>query len=160
MPLLVRGSSKPAKNPIWYRERTFMPQRKHEQLTSHDYPHATTARLRYIFARFTVLNTSQTPCDFRMTIYGYAVNPSVSYCGQHHGVDVTVPDGGLLVIDSTGENAHEPRQCRYHDCKYYNATDAFKYRVRGIESLGSYIFQRRSRSICITSLGSNRGVLT
>ena len=133
-----------AKNPIWYRERTisFMPQSaSNEQLTGHDYPHdyphdyGTSAR----GSQFE--NTSQTPCDFRLTVYGYAVNPSIYIAGNTYGVDTTVPDGGLLVIDSTKKRSMNRDSVVIKD-KYGNATDAFKYRVRGIEGSGSYIFQR------------------
>lgn len=40
------------------------------------------------------------PCDFVLRVYGPATNPYVIVGDNRYEVDVTVPDGGLLVIDS------------------------------------------------------------
>lgn len=81
------------------------------------------------------------PCDFRLTVYGYAAKPSVYIAGNRYGVDVTVPSGGLLVIDSTKKASMQGDSVVLRD-KYGNAQDVFPKRVKGAEGSGSYIFER------------------
>lgn len=81
------------------------------------------------------------PCDFRLTVYGYAAKPSVYIAGNRYGVDVTVPSGGLLVIDSAKKRSMKGDSVVLYD-KYGNAQDVFPKRVKGAEGSGSYIFER------------------
>lgn len=81
------------------------------------------------------------PCDFRLTVYGYAAKPSVYIAGNRYGVDVTVPSGGLLVVDSAKKRSMKGDSVVLYD-KYGNAQDVFSKRVKGAEGSGSYVFER------------------
>lgn len=84
------------------------------------------------------------PCDFRLTVYGYAAKPNVIIGGNRYGVDVVVPEGGILVVDSTRKKSMKGDSVVLYD-KYGNGQDVFPKRVKGAEGSGSYIFERIAR---------------
>lgn len=135
-----------APDPIWRREirLEFMPSSgtlsdiggiDHEYDFPHDY--GSTARGSKLEV------ASIAPCDFRLTIYGHAAKPSIYIGGNRYGVDVTVPAGGLLIIDSTKKRSMKGDSVVLYD-KFGNSQDVFSKRVRGAENSGSYIYQRIS----------------
>jgi len=81
------------------------------------------------------------PCDLRITWYGRAANPSVWIGGNLYRVGVTVPDGGLLTVDTTRRKSMAGDAVVLRD-RYGVETDAYRYRERGSEGSGSYIFER------------------
>ena len=132
---------------VWRRETVteFMPWSAstivNDQLDySYDYPHdyGMTASLGG-----TIDVPGTEPCDFRITVYGYAASPYVRIGGNVYQVNVTVPDGGLLTIDSTRRKSMAGDAVVVRDM-YGNATNAFPKRLRGYEGSGTYIFQRVS----------------
>ena len=54
---------------------------------------------------------------------------------------MTVPEGGLLVIDSTKKRSMKGDSVVLSD-RFGNAQDVFSKRVRGAEGGGSYIYER------------------
>ena len=91
-----------ADDPVWTRETTAQFLRQSPDPSSsggldypHDYPHDYAAP----HVSSTIDNPYALPCACRITVYGPAVNPYVIIAGNRYQVDVTVPDGGLLVID-------------------------------------------------------------
>ena len=86
--------------PWWTRSIVYQFFAVSEQGTALDYPHD------YPFdyggqgqAGFVSSDTPY-PCDFVLRVYGPATNPYVVIGGNRYEVDVTVPAGGLLVVDS------------------------------------------------------------
>ena len=129
----------------WCREvtRSFLPssgsQISNEQLDySHDYPHDYGAR-QSVGTKVEVPGIE--PCDFRITVYGYALAPYVRVNSNVYQVNVTVPEGGLLVIDSTRKSSMAGDAIVLSDM-YGNSQNAFDKRLRGSEGSGSYVFQR------------------
>ncbi len=53
------------------------------------------------------VNDSDGACDFIMTIWGPAVNPSVSINGHIYQIDATIPAGSYVVIDSRYQTVTE-----------------------------------------------------
>lgn len=103
----------------------------------HDYPHDFGGK-----SMGTTLNVGTvSPCDFKITVFGYAAKPSIFIGGNRYGVDVVVPDGGLLVIDSTKKKSMNGDSVVLLD-KYGTPQDVFSKRVKGAEGGGSYIFER------------------
>lgn len=135
-----------APDPVWRREThyEFMPASGSGSDIGgydyeHDYPHDYGA-----LAQSASLDVAAiAPCDFRLTVYGYATKPSIYLAGNRYGVDVTVPSGGLLVIDSTKKRSMKGDSVVLYD-KFGNAQDVFSKRVRGAEGSGSYIYERIS----------------
>lgn len=133
-----------APDPVWRRETRF--EFKPSSGTAsdiggfdypHDYPHDYGSASRG--SKLHVASVA--PCDFRLTIYGYAAKPSIYIGGNRYGVDVTVPAGGLLVIDSTKKRSMKGDSVVLSD-RYGNSQDVFAKRVRGAEGSGSYIYER------------------
>ena len=86
--------------PWWFRAVEHQFFAVFEQGTALDYPHD----YEYDYggqgqAGFVTVD-SPYESDFILRIYGPATNPYVVIGGNRYEVDVTVPDGGLLVIDS------------------------------------------------------------
>lgn len=74
---------------------------------------------------------------FGMTIYGYAVNPSISIAGNIHQFNITVPAGGYLLVDA------RPDPSVTLVTAEGLRTEAFSSAVRGDgEGCGRYAFQR------------------
>lgn len=73
--------------------------------------------------------------DFVMRIYGPCTNPYVQIGGNSYRVDVRVPSGGYLEVDSAAGTVEVVS-------KYGERTNAYDNRQRGAEGSGSYIFQR------------------
>lgn len=75
-----------------------------------------------------------------MVIYGYAVSPQVTIAGNVHQFNVTVPEGGYLLVDS------RPDPTVTLVTADGLRTDAFGCAVRGTgEGCGTYAFQRIPR---------------
>lgn len=134
-----------APDPVWTREHTtsFLPQSGaasstggHDLPLDYPYDYGNSARA----SRLAV--DALTPCDVRISFYGRALSPSVYIGGNRYGVDgVTVPDGGMLVIDPTRRDLMDGTAVCLYD-RYGTATDVFAKRVRGTKGSGSYIFER------------------
>lgn len=103
----------------------------------HDYPHDYGAKA----TGETLAIDTVGECDLRIVIYGPAVSPYVRIGGNVYQVDVTVPDGGLLTIDSARKASMAGDAVVLRD-RFGNATDVFNKRRRGYEGSGNYIFQR------------------
>ena len=81
-------------------------------------------------------------CPWRMTIYGPATHPAVTIGGNRYEVDVVVPDGGYLVVDS--------REWSVEVVDMFGArVDAFDKRGRGTRGSGAYMWEpiRPGRSL-------------
>lgn len=131
-------------SPLWRRETSydFIPQQGTEQEISdidypHDYPHDYGSSGRA--DTFTV--DAHTPCDFRITVFGYAIKPTIHIDDNTYGVNVTVQDRGLLVIDSTKKASMAHDSVVLKDA-YGNCQDVFSSRIRGAKGSGSYIFEQ------------------
>lgn len=91
-----------ADEPVWVRERTVsVPRDSGQRIGSGlDFPIA----YPYDYSRedraSRIESPFPSPCRFRMTVYGPAENPYVIIAGNRHQVNASVPDGGLLIIDS------------------------------------------------------------
>jgi hypothetical protein len=82
-----------------------------------------------------ITNPGLTPMPWRMTIFGPALNPHVSIAGNNHQVNVMVPDGGYLTIDSVARTIEvtDPDGGR---------TNAFGLALRGSgRGGGEYVFE-------------------
>lgn len=73
--------------------------------------------------------------QFLMRIYGPCTNPYIQIAGNSYRVNVKVPTGGFLEIDSTMGTVEVVSM-------YGERTNAYNERQRGAEGSGSYIFQR------------------
>lgn len=80
-------------------------------------------------------STQQGGSDFVMRIYGPCTNPYVQIAGNSYRVNVKVPAGGFLEIDSMAGTVQVVSV-------YGERTNAYKDRQRGAEGSGSYIFQK------------------
>ena len=75
------------------------------------------------------------PADFLLRVYGPAVNPYVLIAGNRYEVDVSVPDGGLLEIDSSaGTVTLKTAQG--------TASNAFGATPDAAPGSGEYVFER------------------
>lgn len=99
----------------------------------YDYPHD------YIRPRSSkvINNDSIYPCDFMLRIYGPATNPSVTIANNTHQVEVTVPSGAFLEIDT--RKAH--RRIQLTD-EYGNVTNCYDKRNKSAVGSGKFIWQR------------------
>lgn len=79
-------------------------------------------------------NDAMAPCDFLIRIEGPATNPSVNIGGNLYQVNVSVPDGGRLEINS------REHTIELFD-KYGNVTNCFNDRLKGNVESGNYIWQ-------------------
>lgn len=90
-----------ADDPVWTRETTaqFLRQSTEASSGGLDYPFDYAFDYSGGTSTSVVTNPYALPCACRLTIYGPAVSPYVIIAGNRYQVDVTVPDGGLLIID-------------------------------------------------------------
>lgn len=86
--------------PWWVRERTYQFFPVAEVGSALDYPHDYPFDYGGIGQADFVTSGSPYASDFVLRVYGPATNPYVMVGGNRYEVDVTVPDGGLLVVDS------------------------------------------------------------
>lgn len=81
-----------------------------------------------------------TPCDLRLTIYGHAVSPYVRIGSNTYQVNVTVPSGAILTIDTTRKGSMLGDSVVLRG-RYGDEQDVFSKRLRGAEGSGSYIYE-------------------
>lgn len=81
-----------------------------------------------------------TPCDLRLTIYGHAVSPYVRIGSNTYQVNVTVPSGAILTIDTTRKGSMLGDSVVLRG-RYGDEQDVFSKRLRGSEGSGSYIYE-------------------
>lgn len=85
-----------------------------------------------------VRNESPVPSEFTIVVYGPATNPSVTIGGNRYQVDVSVPDGGYLVIDSLNMGTDSVRMVTQSG----DVSNEFHRAVRGSgQGSGEYIFE-------------------
>lgn len=83
----------------------------------------------------TVFNNGMFACDFLWRVYGPATNPYVRIGTNLHKVNVNVPDGARLEVDTT---EHTVRVIMVDG----TVEDAYAARARGGKGSGSYLFER------------------
>ncbi len=98
---------------------------------SYDYPHDYNSGSR---KTSTINNTSLLQCDVIIRIYGPAHSPSIDIDNNRYGVNVNVPEFGILEINS------EDKTVLLYDA-YGNASNVFGKRLVGGKGSGSYIFE-------------------
>lgn len=103
----------------------------------HDYPFDFMAPASGIK---TITVDSYGPCDFMMVVYGPCENPSVNIGGNVHKVNVTVPSGALLFIDSTEKR--QPGAEIFMRASDGTITNCFSSREKGQPGSGTYIFEQ------------------
>lgn len=81
-----------------------------------------------------VSNPSRTPSGFRLVVYGPAVDPYVIIGRNRYQVETSVPDGGILTVDSTAKT------CVVKDVGGTEA-NVFSRRIKGAPGSGSYAFE-------------------
>lgn len=81
-----------------------------------------------------------TPCDLRLRVYGHAVSPYVRIGGNTYQVNVTVPEGAILTVDTTRKGSMLGDSVTLRG-PYGDVTDVFSKRTRGAEGSGSYIYE-------------------
>lgn len=81
-----------------------------------------------------------TPCDLRLTIYGHAASPYVRIGSNTYQVNVTVPSGAILTIDTTRKGSMLGDSVVLRG-RYGDEQDVFSKRLRGAEGSGSYIYE-------------------
>lgn len=81
-----------------------------------------------------------TPCDLRLRVYGHAVSPYVRIGGNIYQVNVTVPEGAILTVDTTRKGSMQGDSVTLRGL-YGDVTDVFSKRLRGAEGSGSYIYE-------------------
>lgn len=92
-----------ADEPVWVRERTVdFPKDAGSAYSGGglDYPHGYPYDYKREDRASRAENPFPSPCRFRLTFYGPAENPYVTIAGNRYQVNASVPDGGLLVVDS------------------------------------------------------------
>lgn len=125
-----------ADDPVWTRERQWqwVPDRSPEaQAGSLDHPHDHPFDYSPNPAVREIELDAMGPCPWRIVVYGPAVDPYVVIGGNRYQVDVSVPDGGLLIADS------RDLSITVRDVDG-NETDAFDARIRGAEGSGEYMW--------------------
>jgi hypothetical protein len=130
-----------ADSPVWHRTTAYRFAVQTSVGTSglnfpHDFPHDLSAP---VIGNLTVVNPSLCPSDFLLIIYGPATNPAITISGTTYQVNVTVPSGSILFIDSANKGIKSASIfMRTRDGSIVNE---FSTRVRGSLGSGSYIFQ-------------------
>lgn len=81
-----------------------------------------------------------TPCDLRLRVYGHAVSPYVRIGENTYQVNVTVPDGAILTVDTTRKGSMLGDSVTLRG-RYGDVADVFSKRTRGSEGSGSYIYE-------------------
>lgn len=121
----------------WVREdpHAFAPETGDEGASGTDFP----LDFPFEFARGrtskTVYNAGTSPQDLLIRVYGPATDPSVSIGGNDYRVNVDVPDGHRLEIDTMARTVRLVAP----DGSW---TDAYGHREPGAEGSGTYVFER------------------
>lgn len=81
-----------------------------------------------------------TPCDLRLRVYGHAVSPYVRIGNNTYQVNVAVPEGAILTVDTTRKGSMLGDSVTLRG-RYGDVTDVFSKRTRGSVGSGSYIYE-------------------
>ncbi len=101
----------------------------------HPYPYPYTYAAEYGVRFIDIKGTSKLP--FVMTIFGFAVSPQIHIGGNLYKFDITIPEGGYLLVDARNDPV-----VTLVDAAGLK-TDAFKCAFRGDgEGCGSYAFEK------------------
>lgn len=124
-------------NPGWVKETTlsYVPETGIETGSGVDFPAEFDLEFKRERISNRIFNSALAPQDFLLRIYGPATNPYVTIGGNRYGVNVEVPAGSRLEIDSSA------RTVRLISDEGV-VTGAYGKRVPGAEGSGSYIFQK------------------
>lgn len=116
----------------------------------HDYPHDYGCSVQHGI----VSNPAPTPSDICITMYGPAVHPYVIIGGNRYEVDVTVEDGGLLIIDG----ATKTDRSIVLRSQTGVETNAFSFR-RGVQKpgSGSFVFEQINPGLSIVEWSGTFG---
>ena len=133
-----------APEPIWRRETTYqlLPNSGREmENETLDYPHD----YAHDFGTSSVSGVTidvpgVSPCDVRIRVYGHAVAPYVRIGANTYQVNVTVPDGAILTVDTTRKGSMLGDSVTLRG-RYGDVQDVFAKRLRGAEGSGSYIYE-------------------
>lgn len=82
-----------------------------------------------------ISNPGPLPCPPRITIYGFAENPTVRIGSNTYQVNTTVPIGSRLVIDSRSKEVYEISRTGA-------LTNKLDKRRRGAKGEGAYVFEK------------------
>lgn len=135
-------------DPVW-RTSTVYPFRKPVEVEStgfldypYDYPYDYTPSAKA--STVENLSSQQGGSDFLLRAYGPCKNPYVQIAGNSYRVNVTVPPGGFLEVNSAEGTVELVSM-------YGERTNAYADRQRGASGSGSYIFQRIPSGTSIVS---------
>lgn len=124
------------KKPIWWAERKleFLP--SDDVITGDflDFPFDFPFDFADVNSAESLNNLADHASDFRFVIFGFAANPSIRIGTNVYQVNVSVPIGGQLIIDS------RDRSVVIRDM-YGAETSVYDKRLRGSAGSGSYIFE-------------------
>lgn len=123
--------------PVWYRDHkiAFFPEDPPTDPDWLDYEFDFEFDYQYDKPARNFQNETVYDAEFTMTFYGYVENPTVNINGNIYQVNVIVPEGARLVIDSRQKTI----RLTYQDGAVY---DAYGLRNKGSVDSGSYIFQK------------------
>ncbi len=82
-----------------------------------------------------VENNGTAPCSMRLTIFGFAENPTVRIGSNLYGVSGTVANGSYLVVDTREKEIYEVTRLG-------GKVNRLDNRQRGAKGGGSYIFEK------------------
>ncbi len=100
-----------------------------------DYPHDYKYDYTYNKTGRIIDTDSVIPCDFKMTIFGACINPSIIIGKNSYQVNTTVPAGAILVIDSRSKTVVLRDEAGYEQ-------NMFDKAIRGDgKGKGEYIFE-------------------
>ncbi len=80
-------------------------------------------------------NTSATPCSVRLTVFGFAEDPTVRIGPNLYGVSGTVANGSRLVLDARAKEIYEVTRIG-------GRVNRLDDRLRGAKGGGSYVFEK------------------
>lgn len=95
-------------------------------------------------------------CDVRITFEGPVLNPSIRIGSNTYAVNVDVPAGSVLVIDSTAKG-ERGRSIYVKDSKG-SQINVFGKRARGLQGSGNYVFERVKPGEQSVAIASSCGV--
>ncbi len=125
-------------DPGWVleREMRFVPETGADGLAAGaDFPCDLPAELKRERLSKTVSNGALFPCDFLWRAYGPATDPYVRVAGNLYKVNVDLPAGSRLEVDSAARSVTVVSQ-------HGERSDAYGDREKGPEGSGSYIFEK------------------
>lgn len=87
--------------PMWVKETTTSHTLSTEVVQGHlDYPHGFPYDFKNPLGRGSIYNGSFVPCNFILTIYGYAISPEIYIGGHKYLVNVDIGENDYLTINS------------------------------------------------------------